>query len=355
MESRIETLQDRIRESDLDAVLFTNLPDIRWTTGFSGSNGVLLIAGDAAHFVSDGRYTEQAREEVAGAQIHTPGYRLFDYLEEEELLDPYEAIAFQADDLSVARASSLKERFDAIEWVGKSDILVRYRARKDDGEIDAIRRAQAITDRVFDEILALLRPGVTEQELAAEIVYRHLKYGAERMAFDPIVASGPQGAKPHARPTDRAVERGDLVVMDLGCVIDGYASDMTRTVGVGALDSREREVYATVLEAQKAAIEAARSGMSSKALDGVAREIIEEAGLGDAFSHGLGHGLGLEVHEWPRLSYHVDDELPDRCVVTIEPGVYLGEEFGIRIEDIVVLSPDGAEVLTESRKELITV
>ncbi len=130
---------------------------------------------------------------------------------------------------------------------------------------------------------------------------------------------------------------------------------MTRTVGVGALDSKEREVYATVLEAQKAAIEAARSGMSSKALDGVAREIIEEAGLGDAFSHGLGHGLGLEVHEWPRLSYHVDDELPERCVVTIEPGVYLGEEFGIRIEDIVVLSPDGAEVLTESRKELITV
>jgi Xaa-Pro aminopeptidase len=208
---------------------------------------------------------------------------------------------------------------------------------------------------VFDEILALLRPGVTEQEHAAEIVYRHLNYGAERMAFDPIVASGPQGAKPHARPTGRAVERGDLVVMDLGCVVDGYASDMTRTVGVGALDSKEREVCATVLKAQKAAIEAARSGMSSKALDGVAREIIEEAGLGDAFSHGLGHGLGLEVHEWPRLSYHVDDELPDRCVVTIEPGVYLGGEFGIRIEDIVVLSPDGAEVLTESRKELITV
>lgn len=353
MASRIDAVRTLVGEADLDAILLTSLPDIRWASGFTGSNGILLIGREEAHFVTDGRYTEQASEEVEGAQVHTPGYRLYDYVEEKSLLDGVERAGFQSDDLSVDQATSLKQRFDEIQWNGCSELLVRHRAEKDESEVEAMRKAQTITDRVFDEILALVRPGVTERELAAEIVYRHLKYGVERMAFDPIVASGTHGAKPHAKPTDRALERGDLVVMDFGGVVDGYASDMTRTVGVGALDTREREVYDVVLRAQKAALEEARAGMSSKSLDAVAREVVEEAGFGEAFSHGLGHGLGLEVHEWPRLSQHVDEELPENCVVSIEPGVYLADEFGVRIEDIVVLRPDGADVLTGARKELI--
>lgn len=354
MDARIDAVRALAGEADLDAVLLSSLPDIRWASGFSGSNGILLVSADAAHFVTDGRYTAQAREEVDGAEIHTPGYKLLDYVEKQGLLEDCSRVGFQSDDLTTDQATALRQRFSEIEWTGCSELLVRHRARKDETEIGALRRAQAITDRVFDEILALVRPGVTEQEISAELVYRHLKYGAERMAFDPIVASGSNGAKPHARPTDRAFERGDLVVMDTGCVVDGYASDMTRTVGVGVLESREREVYDAVLRAQKAALEEARPGMSTRALDAVARDVIEEEGLGDYFTHGLGHGLGLEVHEWPRLSYHVDQELPEDCVVTVEPGVYLPDEFGVRIEDVAVLRADGAEVLTESRKELIT-
>lgn len=353
MKSRIEAVRQQARGHKADAVLLTALTDIRWAAGFSGSNGLLVVRPDDAHFVSDGRYTTQAREEVRGAEVHTPGYKLYDYIKEKGLFAEDERVVCQADNLSVAQYEKLEETFPKVNWQPVGDLLKQNRAVKAAEEIETMQRAQAITDRVFEEILSLIRPGVTEREIAAEIIYRHMRGGADRMSFDPIVASGSNGAKPHARPSDKVVQHGELLVIDMGCFVDGYASDMTRTVAVGEPNPQAREVYEVVLEAQQAAVAAAKAGMSSKALDKVARDIIEKGGYGEQFSHGLGHGVGLQVHEWPRVSYHTDDALPENAVVTIEPGVYIEGAVGVRIEDMIVLQEEGNKVLTGSPKELV--
>jgi Xaa-Pro aminopeptidase len=231
--------------------------------------------------------------------------------------------------------------------------LVEAVATKSDDEIERIRAAQVITDSVFVDLLSMIKPGVSELDLSAEIVYQHLKRGCEWLAFEPIVASGARGALPHARPSAKAIEPGDMVVIDMGGVKDGYASDMTRTVAVGEPGDEARKVYQTVRDAQEAAIEAAHSGMTGCELDAVARGVIDAAGYGEAFSHSLGHGIGLQTHEWPTLSKRTEDVLPVGAAVTIEPGIYLAGKFGVRIEDIVVLGEDGCSNLTGSPKELL--
>ncbi len=340
-------------EHRAEAALITFLPDIRWATGFSGSNGVLVVTEAAAHFVTDGRYTVQAAAEVHGATVHVPGYRLLEHVESEGLFGAARTVLCQADHLSVAEFEKLRERFPGLDFEPVSGLLQEAVAAKTEDEIESIRRAQAVTEAVFEALLPQIGPGVSEQDLAAEIVYQHLRRGAASMSFDPIVASGLRGALPHARASSKTLRPGELVVIDMGCVLDGYASDMTRTVAVGEPDEAARRAYAVVLDAQQQAISAVRAGASGKAVDAVARDVISEAGLGDYFSHGLGHGVGLQVHEWPRLSHHTDDVLPENAVVTVEPGVYLPERFGIRIEDMVVARADGPEVLTRTPKDLL--
>ena len=346
-------LFDILTEHDVEAALISFLPDIRWATGFTGSNGVLLVLQEAVHFVTDGRYRTQAEQEVRGARVHVPGYALHEHIAEAGWLPPGRRVLFQADHVTVAQRQRWGDVYDDVEWVGVSEVLVRAVARKTGAEVAAIRRAQAITEAVLEEILGRLRPGMTEREIAAEIVYQHLQRGAERMAFDPIVASGPNAALPHARATDRVLQSGDVVLIDMGGVVDGYASDMTRTVVLGTLDDATREVYRVVLEAQQRAIGAARAGMASNELDAVARDVIDEAGYGEAFSHSLGHGVGLQVHEWPPVSYRSEEPLPADAAVTIEPGIYLPGRFGVRIEDIVVLRTEGCDSLTHASKELV--
>lgn len=356
MANRLSRVRERLRDFDADALLLSALPNIRWACGFTGSNGLLLVSSESAYFVTDGRYTEQAEQEVEGATVLIAEEGLVTCFMEEGLLERFNRVVIQADDVTVARHNKLKERCAGIDWIPKSSILTRPIGQKEDAEVRRIREAQRLTEAVFDHILDVLRPGVKEREVAAEITYQHLKRGADKMAFDPIVASGPNGAQPHARPTDRTLQEGDLVVMDMGGIHHGYASDMTRTVAVGEPSEAAREGYDVVREAQERALAVAQSGMTGKELDATARDVIEEAGLGDYFSHGLGHGLGLEVHEWPRVSHSSEEELPPGACVTIEPGVYIPEEgFGVRIEDIVVLRPDGCENLTETGKALRSV
>lgn len=355
MKRRINFIRRLLAERGAEAALLTFLPDIRWACGFSGSNSVLLVRPDHAHLITDGRYREQARREVEGAQVHVPGYKLLEHVKEENLLGD-EVVLYQSDHATVAELERLQQLFPSATWQPAPELLTRRVAAKDEQEVGRIRQAQQITDRVFEHVLEALEPGRTEKEVAAEIVYQHLRLGADKMSFDPIVASGEQGALPHARPTDREIQAGDLVVIDMGCFVEGYASDMTRTVAVGEPDDEARTVYQVVLKAQKAAVEAAEAGLSSKELDGVARSIIEDEGYGEYFSHGLGHGLGLQVHEWPKVSYHTDEPLPAHSVVTIEPGVYLPGRLGVRIEDIILLQEGGSENLTGSPKdELIVV
>lgn len=347
------SLRFLLDEYDVDAALLTFVPDIRWATGFTGSNAVVLVRQDQVHFVTDGRYDEQARQEVQGAQVHVPGYALHQYIAEEGWLGPGDYVLFQSDHVTVSEHRRWNTVYEDVRWQGEPRVLARSVAQKTEVEIAIIRRAQAITEAVWTDILDLLRPGLTEREVAAEITYRHLQRGAERMAFDPIVAAGPNAARPHARATDRPLEHGDVVLVDMGGMVEGYASDMTRTVVLGAFPPDFPEVYDVVRQAQENAIDAAEAGIASDALDAVARSVIEAAGYGEAFSHSLGHGIGLQVHEWPSVSYRSDDPLPEGAAITIEPGIYLSGDYGVRIEDIIVLRDGGCDRITRASKELL--
>ncbi|WP_022834579.1 M24 family metallopeptidase [Salisaeta longa] len=337
------------------ALVVTFPPDVRWLTGFTGSNALVIVtAAGAVHLVTDGRYTTQAQAEVQDATVHIADGSLIEHAAAHDLL-PDGPVVVQADRLSVAQLERLQEQQPAAMWQPERGVLQALVARKRADEVEKLRAAQAITDAVFEHLCDWLRPGQTEQEVAAEIVYQHLRRGAERMAFDPIVASGPNGALPHARPTSRRLQAGDVVVIDMGGVRAGYASDMTRTVAIGAPAPAVRTVYDVVLAAQEAALQAAVGGIASDALDAAARSVIEDAGHGEAFPHSLGHGIGLQTHEWPRVSHRSSEPLPTGAVITIEPGIYRPDRFGVRIEDMIHLTPEGHDNLTASPKDLIVI
>lgn len=353
--ARLDRIRSIMRDAGADALLLSRLTDIRWAVGFTGSNALLVVDFDHVHLITDGRYTTQAANEVTDARVHIAPGPLYTTIGDSELLRSAERVVFQSDDLTFEHVEILRTVLSDFEWDGRAGLLTREIAAKTEAEVESIRRAQSITERTFERVLDLIRPGVTEREIAAEIVYDQIRRGAERMSFDPIVGSGPNGALPHARPSARALQNGDLIVLDFGCVVDGYASDMTRTVALGVPPDDALEAYDVVLRAQQAAIDAARAGMRADVLDAAARDVIRTAGLGAYFNHSLGHGIGLETHEWPRISHNSDAVLPGRCVVTIEPGVYIPGRFGIRIEDIVVLQDGPAENLTTAPKHLIRV
>jgi Xaa-Pro aminopeptidase len=356
LHNTISKIRNKTSEAGASSTLVTSLPDVRWACGFTGSNGILIVHESEAHFVTDGRYTEQARAEIDDAvEVHVASSNLHAHASENDLIPPRTSVAFQSDHVTVSELESWKEAYEDVNFVPVASMLTKSRGVKDAGEIESIAAAQTVTDAVFQEIITLIEPGMTEKDVAAEITYRHLRRGAEKMSFDPIVASGPNSALPHARPTLRKIRTGDVVVIDMGCFLEGYASDMTRTIAIGEAPGRFREVYDAVLRAQEAALDGARAGLRTDELDALSRDVLEEEGLADNFSHGLGHGVGLEIHEWPRVSYRSEDELPAGAVVTIEPGVYLSGEFGIRIEDIIALEEDGNRNLTGTGKELVVV
>ena len=357
---RLDLVRRLADAAGADAALVTHAPDLRWAVGFTGSNGLLVVTDTAAHFVTDGRYRAQADAEVGGAEVHVPEGSLVDYVAAAGLLGGASGgagrVAVQAEHLTVAALDRYRRALPEVEFVPVENLLSEAVAAKDEAAVEAVRRAQALTCEVFDAVLPFLGPGVAERDIAAEIVYQHLRRGASAMSFEPIVASGPRGALPHARPSGRTISPGELVVIDMGCVLDGYCSDLTRTVAVGGEPHpAAREAYETVERAQHAAIAAARAGMLGGELDAVARDVIEAAGLGEAFSHSLGHGVGIDVHEWPRLSQQVEHRLPAGATVTVEPGVYLPDRFGVRIEDLIVLREGGSENLTPLPTDLLVV
>ena len=353
--TRIDTLRDLAETHGADAVLVTHPPDLRWAVGFTGSNGLLLVTPSAAHFVTDGRYTSQARSEVEGAEVHVASGPLAEHVDQRGLAEGAGRVAVQAEHVMLAAFERLRDALAPVPLVAVKELLVAAVAAKSDAEVEAVRRAQALTCEVFDAVLPYLAVGVSEQDVAAEIVYQHLKRGASAMSFEPIVAAGPRGALPHARPSSRTFNPGDLVVIDMGGVLDGFCSDLTRTAAIGEPGEVERAAYETVRAAQAAAIEAAEAGVTGAALDRAARQRIEADGLGEYFSHSLGHGVGLEVHEWPRLSQQVEHVLPAGATVTVEPGVYLPDRFGIRIENVIAIREGGCDDLTPLPTELVVV
>ena len=350
MTGRLDAVRRCAADAGASAVLVSHLPHVRWATGFSGSNALVLVTPDVAVLFTDGRYTEQARAETDGLEVVIAS-DLVKALGEHEGVPA--TVVLQPEALTLARFDALQAARPGAKWLRAEGLLSRAVATKDEGEIDALRRAQALTASVFDALLPLVGPGVSELDLAAEIVYLHLRGGASAMSFEPIVASGPRGALPHARPSSRTFRPGDLVVIDMGGVVDGYAADMTRTVAIGPPGEDERRAYRAVDDALTAALDRVRADVDGAELDQAARDVLAVAGLAEHFTHSLGHGVGLDVHEWPRLSVSADHVVPENACITVEPGVYLAGRFGIRIEDLVVARREGAESLTTATRELL--
>jgi Xaa-Pro aminopeptidase len=293
--------------------------------------------------------------EIDGATIFFAPGSLFQEVAKKRLLRPSMHVGYEAEYCSAATSQILPARIKVRTLIPTVSFFSTLTAVKDEEELTAIREAVAITDRVFKKILPLLKPGVMEREIAAEITYWHRMFGAEADSFEPIVASGSQGALPHANPSEKKIQSGDMVVMDFGCRVRGYCSDMTRTVAVGKPHRELKKIYGIVLEAQQGALDRVRAGVSAKAIDAAARAVIRKAGYGKYFLHSLGHGVGLHIHEDLRLSAKSKAVLQEGNVVTVEPGIYLPGLGGVRIEDDIIVTSNGCAILNRSPKELLIV
>jgi Xaa-Pro aminopeptidase len=340
---------DRLRELLEEPLLVTNLVNVRYLTGFESSNTALFVEPARVRLFTDFRYIEAAQE-IKEVEVVQTKRSLIGWLADE--LDG--RVGFESNVLPWSFAELLRE--GGLELVPRKGLVERLRAVKDEGELEVLRRACAITDRMFERLVSEVRfVGRPERDVAWDIRRLFHEEGGDEPAFESIVGSGPRGALPHSSPGDRVIEEGELVVIDTGCRVGGYVSDYTRTLATGHLDFEMREAYTVVLAAQQAGLEAIRSGMTGVEADAAARDTIEASDFAGTFGHGLGHGLGLEVHESPRLSTESPDTLAVGNVVTVEPGVYLPGRFGIRIEDDVVVTEDGIENPVRFTKELLTV
>jgi Xaa-Pro aminopeptidase len=352
--SRAERLADRLAADGLDALLVTDLVNVRYLTGFSGSNGMALVRADGERvFLTDFRYVDQAEAEVPADFERVRG--------RQDLVGDAAArlsgrVGFDDEHLTVGAHRRLGELVpEGVELVPAVGRVEELRAIKDRDEIDRIARAAEIADAALAALAERGLAGRTERAVALDLEREVRERGAEGVSFPPIVAAGAHGALPHASPREEEIRPGTLVIVDLGCVVEGYCSDCTRTFATGPLDGEAAEVYTLVLAAQERALEAVHAGAGVREVDAVARDAIADAGHGEEFGHGLGHGVGLAIHERPRLSPHGEGTLAAGNVVTVEPGVYVRGRFGVRIEDLVVVGEEGPEVLSGFPKALVTV
>ncbi|HEY8502618.1 MAG TPA: Xaa-Pro peptidase family protein [Solirubrobacterales bacterium] len=351
MRGRGERLEQQLAERELDRMLVTNLVNIRYLTGFTGTNGACICGSDVRLFLTDFRYTERAEAEVEGWETVTVSNDWLGGIAERLR----GRVGFEDDHTSVRLLEKLKEKLaDGVEMVAAGGRVEELRRVKDAGELAAIEEASKLTDQVWRWSAEQGLAGRSEREVARAAEARIRELGGDP-SFPAIVAAGPNGALPHAEPGEREIGRGELVVFDMGAEIDGYCSDGTRTFATGDPGEEGRAVYEVVREAQAAALAAIRPGVKGEDVDRVAREVIAEAGHGDRFGHGLGHGVGLELHEAPRLSLRSDDALAAGEVVTVEPGIYLPGQLGVRIEDLVIVTDDGLRNLSSLPKEMLLV
>ena len=353
--NNIAKLQAALAANDLDALLITDEKNQRYAAGFPFTDGYVLVTRERAWLITDSRYIEAA--ELAAPACVT--VQMYD--RQHSALSLVRAALKEAGAVSLgAEEGKLchKEYIELQKELGMElrpaqEMISALRSAKSEEEIASMRKAQEISEKALEEVLHIIKPGMTEREVAAELVYRMLRHGSEGNSFDPIVVTGAKTSMPHGVPGDEVIKAGDFITMDFGSLKDGYCSDMTRTVAVGSASEEMRNVYSVVLEAQLAGIAAARAGVTGREIDGAARQVIENAGYGECFGHGFGHSLGLDIHEAPNANPRGETPMPDGAVISAEPGIYLPGRFGVRIEDVMVLRPHGAEVITKAPKELI--
>ena len=350
-----------LKAENLDAVLLTGEANRFYAAGFfiPGGDATALVTQKGAVFFTDARYTEAAARHLEGTELREvgPAKGLTDQLREVLFLKGVRRLGFEDAAMTVQSyrrlEKALSEEKSPPELVPASETLLKLRQTKDLRELQAMEAAQGVAERALEDILREIRPGVTEKEIAARLQYLMLHYGASDMSFDPIVVSGPNGSLPHGVPSEKEIQSGEFVTMDFGCIVGGYCSDMTRTVAVGSVTEEMERVYQAVLAAQEAGIAAARAGVPGRAVDAAARDVLKAAGYGEYFTHSFGHGVGVEIHESPNASASNDRPLPAGAVISAEPGVYIPGKLGVRIEDVILITPEGRRNLTKAPKELI--
>ena len=338
----------------LDAILLTSEANCYYATGFMGE-GIALVTRRGSWYFTDSRYTEAADKAIGDAAVirEVSREKPFSALINEALAEAgAEKAGFEEQRMTVAEHAVYSEKLHCT-LTPASSLMTELRGSKDEEELSCMTAAQRIAEGALEQILKEIRPGMTEKEIAARLNYLMVSAGAEKTAFDTIVASGPNGSMPHAVPGMRKVREGDFITMDFGCVYKGYCSDMTRTVALGRPRDEMRNVYDIVLQAQLAGIAAAKAGVTGAVIDGAARKVIQDAGYGVYFGHSFGHSLGIDIHEAPNAAPGNDKPMPDGAVVSAEPGIYLPGKFGVRIEDVMILRPDGAQVITKAPKALL--
>ena len=339
---------------ELDAILLTSEANCYYATGFMGE-GIALVTRRGSWYFTDSRYTEAADKAIGDAAVirEVSREKPFSALINEALAEAgAEKAGFEDQRMTVAEHAVYSEKLHCT-LTPASALMTELRGSKDEEELSCMIAAQRIAEGALAQILKEIRPGMTEKEIAARLNYLMVSAGAEKTSFDTIVASGPNGSMPHAVPGMRKVREGDFITMDFGCVYKGYCSDMTRTVALGRPSDEMRNVYDIVLQAQLAGIAAAKAGVTGAAIDGAARKVIQDAGYGSCFGHSFGHSLGIDIHEAPNAAPGNDKPMPDGAVVSAEPGIYLPGKFGVRIEDVMILRPDGAQVITKAPKALL--
>ena len=341
-----------LRQKEVDSLLVSKPENIRYLTGYTGDTGMLVMTADKQYLLTDFRYEEQAKAQAADCEVITVKG---DYVQPAcELCGS--KVGFEGRVMAWSQGEKFQNYRKECHWVDLSGWIEEVRAIKTERELDLIQRASEISQQAFWQTLELVKPGLTEREIAAELDYRMRKLGAERTSFSTIAVGGANSSLVHGEPGEYRLQVGDFLLLDFGCVYQGYCSDMTRTVAIGSVSERKKEVYRIVREAQLAALEMIKPGVSFQQADQAARKIIEDAGYGDRFGHSLGHGVGLEIHELPTLSPKAEGVLKPGMAVTVEPGIYLDGEFGVRIEDLVTVQQQGyLNLCLDTPKELLCI
>lgn len=351
MEARINQLRTVLQDKGLGAILISKPENRRYISGFTGSTGYALITQEEAIFITDFRYTEQATSQCKGYKIveFSRTKPITDVLKELEI----SRIGIEEDFVSYGQYLDYTEKLDYVQLVPLKGAITKLRSIKSAEEIEYIQTAASIADEAFTHILTFIKPGMTETEVALELEVFMKRKGATGVSFESIVASGKRSSLPHGVASNKVIEAGDLITLDFGCIYKGYCSDMTRSFVLGQATEKQKEIYNVVLEAQETALKAVAPGLKGSQLDQIARDIIQEKGYGEYFGHGLGHGVGLEVHELPHVNSQGEALMEPGMIITIEPGVYIPDYGGVRIEDLVVVTENGYQVLSKSTKELI--
>lgn len=353
IEKRLNNLRNKMREKDIDAVLVVKRANVIYLSGFTGTAAYLLITGEDAVIVTDFRYKEQAELEAGLYDVVQYQGNVAPALEQQLKLRGVKRLGFEETFLSFERYREFQNNLGINEMVPMEGMVESLRIVKDDEEAERIKKAVGIADMAFSHVLQYIKPGVREIEIAAEIEYYMRKHGAKGTSFETIVASGTRSAMPHGVASEKPVEHGEAITFDFGAVYKDYCSDITRTVFLGQPSCEMKKIYGIVLDAQILSLEAIKSELDCVEIDRTARDFIEKAGYGSFFGHGLGHGVGLEVHEAPRLFPNANGRLLNGMTVTVEPGIYLSGMGGVRIEDLVIIRNDRALVLTKAPKEMI--